>query len=311
MRRLSAATGRLLARADTFEPRGMTLAVARSLLAVATLSVLAFTPQQGLFVYTPQNPSGVRCAGVRGIALWCLGGAGQTAMTVKLVIAVLVLAAVAVGLSPRWTCLPHWYVTFSLGTTMTLPNGGDSVARIATMLVIPMCLADDRLWQWRRPAVPLPPAWRGSSYAAHLFIRVQVAIVYLLACGAKVALPGWRDGSFMYQVLHDPYYGPPPLLRSLLGPVFDAPAAVAVLGWATIVVECAVAVCMLGGRRVRRVALLLAVALHGGIIVLLGLFSFGLTMIALVALAGAAAGTGPAPMPGGCGTEAEPVTTRG
>jgi len=292
----------LAAAADTFEPRGRAFAAGRSLLALATLSILVFTPTRGLFVYTPDNPTGARCGGVRTIALWCVGGHGHTVLTIRLIVSVVVLAAVVAGLSPRWTCVPHWYVTFSLGTTMTLPNGGDSVARIAALLMIPMCLGDDRLWHWRQPAGPLPPRWRGAAYAGHLFLRLQVAIIYLSAVVAKLTVGSWRDGSFMYQVLHDPYYGSPAFARPLVGAVVDTPPLVRGLTWGTIAIELAIAASMAGGPRVRRAALVLAIALHGSIIVMLGLASFGLIMIALLALAsvsGVAAATRPA----------EPVST--
>jgi antimicrobial peptide system SdpB family protein len=306
MYRLNRITNGLAAAADAFEPRGRAFAAGRSLLALATLSVLVFTPTRGLFVYTPDNPSGARCGGVRMISLWCAGGHGHTVLTVRLIVSIVVLAAVVAGFSPRWTCVPHWYVTFSLGTTMTLPNGGDSVARIAAMLMIPMCLGDDRRWHWQRPARPLPPRWRGAAYAAHLFVRLQVTIIYVSAAVAKLTVGSWRDGSYLYQVLHDPYYGPPSYARPVVGAVLDAPPLVRALTWGTIAVELAIAVSMAGGPRVRRVALVLAIALHGSIIVMLGLASFGLIMIALLALAsvhGVAAATRPAEPVGG----AEPV----
>ncbi len=291
MYRLSRIVHGLAAAADAFEPRGRVLGAGRSLLALATLSALVATPSRGLFVYTPDNPSGTRCGGVRTIALWCVGGQGHTVTTVRLIAPVVVLAAVVAGFSPRWTCVPHWYVTFSLGTTMTLPNGGDSVARIAALLLIPMCLGDDRRWHWRRPARPLPPRWRGAAYAGHLFLRLQVAIIYLSAVMAKLTVGSWRDGSFMYQVFHDPYYGPPAFIRPLVGAVLDAPPLVRGLTWGTIAIELAIAASMAGGPRVRRVALGLAIALHGSIAVMLGLASFGLTMIALLALASVDGGT--------------------
>jgi antimicrobial peptide system SdpB family protein len=310
MHRLNRITGRLAAAADTFEPRGRAFAAGRSLLALATLSVLVFTPTRGLFVYTPDNPAGARCGGARMIALWCVGGQGHTQMTVRLIVSVVVLAAVVAGLSPRWTCVPHWYVTFSLGTTMTLPNGGDSVARIAALLMIPMCLGDDRIWHWRRPARPLPPRWRGAAYAGHLFLRLQVAIIYLSAVVTKLTVGSWRDGSFMYQVLHDPYYGPPAFARPLVGAVLDAPPLVRGLTWGTIAIELAIAASMAGGPRVRRAALVLAIALHGSIIVMLGLASFGLIMIALLTLAsvgGVAAARRPPAVPVEATGTAEPA----
>lgn len=282
MPELSAAAAGLRARAETFEPRGTPLAVARSLLALASLSVVLTTPDRGLFAASAAQPTGMRCAGVRAAGLWCLAAQAHSLYTARLV-TVVVLVAVAIGLSPRWTCVPHWYVTFSLGTATTVANGGESAGRIATALLIPLCLGDGRRWQWSAPG-PLTPTWRGAGYAAHLVLRLQVAVIYLCAAGGKLAVPAWRDGSYLAQVFTDPYYGLPQPVRAVLGPVLLAAPVVAVLTWGTIVGELAIAASMAAAPGTRRRALAVAILLHGGITVMVGLVSFGLVMIALVTL---------------------------
>jgi antimicrobial peptide system SdpB family protein len=272
----------VLSAALRFEPRGLPLGLGRSGVAFATLTVVLFTPDSALFAYTAAHPTGVDCGGVRGLSLWCAVGAGGGALPLNRALAVAVLAVTAAGWRPRWTCLPHWYVTFSLADSMTLPNGGDQVAQILTLLLVPMCLADDRRWQWQRPPAPLPAAWRGAAYAAALTARGQAAIIYSVAAVTKVLEPTWRHGTAMYSVLHDSDYGlPPGLLRHLGGLVGSIPLIAAVT-WTVPLVEIGIAVAVLGTARMRLVGLVLAVLLHGGIIVAMGLFSFGLIMIALL-----------------------------
>jgi antimicrobial peptide system SdpB family protein len=275
---------RALTRAADFDPRDRQLAIGRWLLALATLTVLLSTPTRALFAPLPDHPAGPRCEGVRAALLWCAGPASWPS-TARLAVAVAVLAAVLIGFSPKWTCVPHWYVTLSLGASMTVPNGGDAAGRVATMVLIPMCLGDARRWQWRAGRGPYPPGWGGAAYAAHLVLRLQVALIYLAAVGTKLAVPSWRDGTYLAEVINHPHYGPSATVRAVLGPVLGHRPLVAALTWGTLVVELAIAVCVLAGPRLRRCGLVLAVALHGLIIVLIGLVSFGLTMIALVTLA--------------------------
>jgi antimicrobial peptide system SdpB family protein len=264
----------------TFDPRGLRLATARSLLAVATLSVIVTNPDDVLFMHQGDLPA-VRCGGIRDLSLWCLGQ-GSGAMMVARVLSIAVLGAVVAGFRPRWTCIPHWYVSYSLCVSMTLPNGGEHVAQIATMLLIPASLGDRRTWQWRRPTTALQARWRGASYASVLVLRAQVFIIYAHAAWSKLASQGWREGTAEYVIFFDPHYGPYPPMREALSPLLSSPTVIAAATWSTIGIEVAIAVLALGTRRMRLGALGLALLLHLGIIVLMGMPSFGLIMIALL-----------------------------
>lgn len=273
-----------VARALAFEPRTITLGAARSLVAIATLSVLAFTPDADLFPVVPNGPTGPRCDGLRALSLWC-ASSSTTGQTVSRIVTIAVLVLAASGYRPRWTCIPHWYVTFSLAAAMHIPNGGENVARIVTLLLIPLCLGDDRIWHWRPPATPLTEWWQGSTYIAHLLIRLEVVAVYAQAVWLKVAEPEWRDGSAMHFVLQDAYFGTTPELASFLESGVFTGWLIPAVTWGTILLESAIVVCVFGNPALRRVGLVLAVVLHGGIVLALGLVSFGLIMISFVALA--------------------------
>ncbi|SDG06344.1 antimicrobial peptide system protein, SdpB family [Lentzea fradiae] len=138
-----------------FEHRTALLGAARSLVAVAELTVLVFTSDSDLFPAVPGGPAGPRCDGLRGLSLWC-ASSSPAAQTVFRVVTIAALVLAASGYRPRWTCVPHWYATFSLAAAIHIPNGGENVARIVTLLLIPLCLTDDRIWHWRRPDTPLP-----------------------------------------------------------------------------------------------------------------------------------------------------------
>lgn len=268
------------------DPRGTALAVARTVLAGAELSVLLFSTDDRLFYPLPGLPQGIRCGGPRALSLWCVTG-GHEGLSVSRAVAVGVLILVAIGYRPRWTCVPHWYVAFSIAESLTLPNGGEEVAQIATMLLIPVCLGDQRVWQWSRPVRPLSLRARGAATATLLVLRLQCAIIYGTAGVSKLLLAPWRKGSALDSVAFDPNFGMPSDVAHLLdsGPGYVVSH---LLTWSVPATELAIAVLVLGGRRMRLGALNLGVALHVGIIALMGLFSFGLVMIATLVVACAA-----------------------
>jgi len=269
------------------EIRGTALSVGRSLLAFATLATILFSADSALFVQTNEHPLGMRCGGIRAVSMWCATGGSDTGLVLCRVMAVVVLVVVLAGFRPRWTCIPHWYVTFSLASAMPIPNGGDNVAQIAALLLVPMCLGDHRRWQWEAVVGQLTPSWRGSALAAHFVLRVQIVIVYATAVWWKLADPLWQQGSAMHVISRIPQFGFPAPLREALGPLLDSYWPVALLSWSIIAGQVAIAMSVLARRRFRVLGLVLGVVLHGGIIFLMNLMSFGLIMIAVLLVASA------------------------
>ncbi len=254
----------------------------RSTLAGAQFSVLLFNSDTTLFADSPAVPGGVRCGGLRSVSLWCLLGDQDAGPVLARAVAIATLVLVLIGAVPRWTCIPHWYVNFSLAAAMPLSNGGDRAAEITALLLIPICLADNRNWQWSPVREPLPASWRGSSFAATLVLRVQVAVIYLVAATAKLNDPAWVHGRALGIVAFDPEFGFPMPVRAALEPLLASDAFVALATWSVIGVQYVIVIVIMGGRRWRALALILGSGLHLAIAVLLGLPSFGLTMIALL-----------------------------
>ncbi|WP_405015696.1 hypothetical protein OHV05_00290 [Kitasatospora sp. NBC_00070] len=281
---------RLTAGAVGYTP-GRGIAAGRSLLALTQLVTLLCTPDAALFAAGGLGAVAPRCDGLRALGLWCLGPPDGT-LTARRLLAAAGLVLVASGFLPRWTCLLHWYLTFALTTATGLADAGDAAARIATLLLVPILLGDTRRWHWRSRADALPPLWRGAGHAAQLLLRLQVSVVYLHAALSKLAAPAWRDGTAMYYWLHGHYWGAAAGLRPWVDPILEHGWSVRALGWSVVGLELALAACMPAPARFRRAAVPGAVLLHGGIIVLMGLFGFGLTMIALVLLACAGTGKG-------------------
>lgn len=276
------AVRRLSQRAESFEPRGLALSLARSLLAAAQLSVLVACPDDILFGVSPQETPGRLCSGLGHVTLWCLTGAGHGSDPAARAIAIAVLGSIVLGLWPRWLSIAHWYIAFSFATRTTVLNGGEEIAQILTLLLVPICLGDTRRWQWTRPDSPMTPQWRGVAYAGHLLLRCQVAIVYLDAAVSKLEFPSWRSGTAVRLLINDPEFGLPAAIRPTAEHMLAAGWAAAAVTWGVVAIELSIGASTLSGKAIRRVGVPLAVCLHGAIAFGMGLISFSLIMISLL-----------------------------
>ncbi|GHJ15484.1 sporulation-delaying protein SdpB family protein [Micromonospora sp. AKA38] len=254
----------------------------RSLLSLATLSVVGINPPAILFPPTPADASGRRCDGIAAAGLWCIAGDSSNSQAIVRWLSIIVLTVCLIGWRPSWTCLPHWYVTASLATALPMPSGGDYVAQIMTMLLVPLALGDRRRWHWG--ATRRTPRWQGAADAALLVVRVQLSVIYLVATAAKLTQGEWRDGTALPAALTNPVSGIASGLTPLVEPLAGSPLGTATT-WLVLGVEVSLAVLVLAPVPYRRLALALGIALHGAIAVLLGIPTFGMVMIAALALA--------------------------
>lgn len=288
---------RLTQAAEAHEPRSPFLAAGRSLLALAQLSFLLATPDRLLLLHRLPGQNATPCTGLKATSLWCATGNPTSPNDLARLVAITVLLAVAIGFRPKWLCIPHWYVSFSIAADVTVIDGGGRVAQIVTGLLIPICLGDTRTWQWTRPRTPIAPSWRGSAYAALLVLRLQVAIVYLGASLTKSAFAPWRDGEAVQALVRDPQFGVPAAVRPPVEHLLANHPVAATLTWSVIVVEIAIAASMAAGRRSRMAGTAAAACLHCAIILVMGLIGFGLIMIAATAVTCTAAPGRAAPAP--------------
>lgn len=255
----------------------------RSLLAGALLLTLLANPTGLLFRPAGGIPLTPHCGGAAGNGLFC-----QMPAQLELArwIAIAILAVAVSGWRPRWTALPQWYVTWSYFTSATVVDGGDQLAAILSLLLVPLALTDARAWHWSAPDTTraIAPLASLSAWLATLAIRLQVAIVYFEAAVAKIRVDEWRDGTATYYYLLDPTFGAPTWLRPLAERVLTSAAGVTAITWGTIVLEAALFAGLVAEHRWRRVLLIAGIAFHAAIAVVAGLTSFGLVMTAACVL---------------------------
>jgi len=270
----------------TFEPRSPWFGAGRSIVALAQMSILVFTTPDSLLQTVIGLDEGPRCGGYRQITLYCLGGEILTQETRRWVM-VAMLLSVVIGYLPRCTAILHLWVSFSLGWSITLPDGGEQVARIVVMFFLLIAIADDRRWHWKQPQTPRPVILSGLALAGLLGVRVQMSMIYLHAAVSKLWTEDWLNGSAEYYTVRDPMFGASGFIYTVMHWVTSQPIGVAILTWGAILIELAIGVLILTPARGRLAALALDVMLHGFIIATIGLWSFALVMIGATVVAAA------------------------
>lgn len=256
-------------------PWGRTVAAGRTLLALSAALTLAFNPDSSMFPLEHGTLTTQTCRGAASWGLFCVAGPLWAR-----ILALIVLLAVISGYTPRWTALPHWYVSQSLAVSIYTVEGGDHLASVLTLLLVPVLLTDPRRNHWCR----ITPTSSGTSSAyvarsALFVVRVQMAVVYLHASLGKLSSTEWADGTALYYWLSDPVFGASAWAAPVLTPVLATSFGTAVLTWGTLVIEFALALGLIAGPT-RPVLLVLGLVLHGSIALVMGLVTFTLVMAA-------------------------------
>ncbi|MEI7030937.1 sporulation-delaying protein SdpB family protein [Streptomyces pratensis] len=272
----------------SFRPESRVLGLGRTVLALAQASVLAFTPAAYLFVPVGGDEFELNCSAPFSGSAYCLAdGSDRQLVTWFLLAALLVVAS---GLLPRYTSILHFWVSLSVHGTVTLPDGGETAAQVCTLFLVLASSNDRRTWHWQRPGqAAATSVFQGIAWAGHWGLRLQVAYIYLNSSIAKLPVESWGSGTAGYYVSRMESFGVSGLSADLFLWLTAVPLVALIVSWGTIVTEAAIAVLLVRQSAAgRAVAFALSAALHLGIIMALGLVSFGLTMIGLVMCATAA-----------------------
>ncbi|MEQ4304269.1 sporulation-delaying protein SdpB family protein [Plantactinospora sp. B6F1] len=254
--------------------------LARTLLALGTLGTLLATDPKVLMSPLANGVVPPVCQGLGQAGIWCV----TPDLAVGRWLSVAALLLVISGWRPRFTAIPHWYVSWSLMVNSTVQDGGDQITAVLAMLLLPICLTDPRRWHWRAldgpardpdaAAATVPSAARIVAGVTLLLIQIQVAGLYLQASMAKLGVEEWADGTAMYYWSHHPTFGSPPWTAPITDLVTAAPAGVAAITWGSVALEFGLALGIVLNPRARWVLLTLGLLFHGSIAIEMGLVSF-------------------------------------
>lgn len=259
--------------------------VGRSLIAGSSALTLIFSHPTHFFRPVAGLPDAPLCGGAASASLFCIVPPGLLTATYWL--AVLLLLIVASGWRPRWTGLIHWWVSYSLVAAVPLVDGGDQIATILALLLLPVTLTDPRRWHWEAiERYERSPRYRSRliAWSALGLVRAQVSFVYFHAAVGKLAVEEWSDGTALYYWLSDPLFGLSPWAEPFVLPVLHSALLLPLVTWGTILLEALLFAAIIGTPVVRQTLLRAAVAFHLLIAVLIGIPSFSIAMVGALIL---------------------------
>lgn len=198
-----------------------------------------------------------------------------------LVLSILILFWVISGLLPQVSSFFHFWVSFSFLYGALIVEGGDQVAQILTLLLIPICVFDKRINLWRDKEF--------FTYKSHPFIKyltasffsviqLQVAVIYLFAAAVKVNVEQWIDGSAMYYWLHHTM-GPPKSITTLFSFIINNHYLSPILTWSVVIFEFLLFGALFMNKKNKQKLIMPALIFHFLIAICFGLWSFSLIMI--------------------------------
>lgn len=251
--------------------------LARSLLAFGTLVTLLVHDPDALF--RPLGKAAAEAPITGRLAQWSLFAIlSGSYLEVARWIAVAVLLVTISGWRPRITGVLHWWVTMSYSSSAIIVDGGDQLATVLTLLLIPITLTDPRRWHWLKPQSVSPTTSEKAkgllAYSCWLVIRLQVAVVYLHAFVGKLEVQEWINGTVVYYWFTHPVFGVPSWMEPLVHPLIQNPVGVMALTWGTIALEIVLAAGLFMKERYRPWLLAAGLTFHGMIAVVHGLFTF-------------------------------------
>jgi antimicrobial peptide system SdpB family protein len=197
-------------------------------------------------------------------------------------LAVVALAVVASGYRPRFTGTLHWWIAFSFQSSAIVLDGGDQIAALLALFLIPVTLTDSRRWHWGTPIARTGRLADSLKFVVAVSciwaIRLQVAGIYFNSAVAKFGVPEWRDGTALYYWLTDPVFGTSGWLSPLVRFLVKSGPGVALMTWGAIAIEILLAMALFMPARRWKYLLIAGIAFHSLIAICQGLVSFGVVM---------------------------------
>lgn len=267
---------------------GNTFGLTRALLATSTLLTLLFNNTDILFtpgVGLTKCPS---CVGITKLSLYCIFIEHLEAVRV---VSILVLIITILGWRPAITGIFHWWVCFSLNTTSLIIDGGDQVAAVLSLLILPICLTDFRVSHWD----PVDVDYKLNNnfffqircfiaYISYIIIRYQVALIYFESVISKFKVTEWLDGTVTYYWFLNPYMGVDSFLKDIFLYLFTNSYVVTATTWGSLFLEFFLFTGLFLERKYRVPLYLLGLFFHALIAVLFGLIPFFFSMAACLTI---------------------------
>ena len=273
-------------RATAAHVPGNGVQLARTFLAISTLITLVGTPDSSLFRLVLGAEDAIACNGALIVGAYCAIPVRWIATAVGVLIALWVIS----GWFPRYSAVPQAWFAFSFDAAVAIGEGGDQVNHNLSLILAVIALFDSRRNAWST-SEPISENYRvrgavsrGIMLFALVLAQLQVAFIYFHSGIGKATVSEWSEGSAVYYIVNG-QFGVPRYL-DFLGAWVAHPVISVVLTWSVICLEILLALAVILPDRIRRRLVLAGVAFHLGIIVFMGLWSFGFAMFACLVIVG-------------------------
>ncbi len=201
------------------------------------------------------------------------------------IVSIFLLIPVILGVFPRYTCIPHWIVTYSFSITCSATDGGDQVASIITLLLIPICLFDDRKWHWSKKQTNKSFIAKTIATLTYYLLCIQIFIIYFFASVGKFKVDEWRNGTAIYYWLTQPLFGVTNFFKPFVEAVLFSPILTALLNWSVLFIELIIAFTIFStNSNYRKIVLIISISFHFFILLFLGIVSFSIIMASCLIL---------------------------
>lgn len=199
-------------------------------------------------------------------------------------LSIVILLFVITGYFPKVSIFLQAWVHLSICNSFIVIDGGDQIASNLSLLLIPICLFDNRTNQWKEETKSRKPI--NVFFNVYYFlICIQVAIIYLHAgIGKLYAGEDWKTGTCLYYWFTNNVFGVPKFMQNFYN-FFTLSKFVPIFAWIVIIFEISLFACIFSTNRVIKYSfMILGILFHLAIAFTHGLISFFFSMSAALIL---------------------------
>jgi antimicrobial peptide system SdpB family protein len=196
-------------------------------------------------------------------------------------ISIVIILFVLSGYIPQISCILQAWLHLSICNSILVVEGGDQIASNLSILLIPICLFDNRINQWDSAKTEFSNKRRLINIFFNVYyflITIQVAIIYFHSAVGKLFNDEWKNGTCVYYWFTNNVFGAPLWLQKIYNFITLSTLA-PILTWSIIIFEISLFACILAtNNKIRKTFLILGLLFHFGIVITHGLVTFFLSM---------------------------------
>lgn len=257
--------------------------ISRSILAFGLLLTILISKNSSIYYDSSASGNLIMPSNIQNIGLFNIF---IDNLLLAQVIAVIVLLWVISGFLPQLSCFFQWWVTFSFMISSPTIEGGDQINNILCLLLIPVCVLDNRKNHWHRKKNVFAPKRKLLCWSCYFIIILQISIIYFHACIAKLAVPEWLNGTAVYYWATHNIFGVNNALKDTMIYLLSYSIFVILATWGTILLELLLFSWIFMKRNTWnwKILLLIGILFHFMIVFFHGLVSFFLAMLGALIL---------------------------